>query len=139
MAEIKTKKTKESVATFLSRATDADRRADCRELVKIFEAATRAKGRMWGTSIVGFGDWSYANSRGDVNPWFMAGFSPRKSDLVLYLMGGRDARKAHLPKLGKHRVGGSCVYVKRLADVDRKVLTAMIRDSVKALKSKSRA
>lgn len=97
---------------------------------------TRAEPRMWGPSIVGFGDWHYVSESGREGDWFVAGFSPRKQDLTLYLMGGLDRHADHLTRLGKHKRGKGCLYLKRLADVELTVLETMIRDCVKYMKTK---
>ena len=130
MAELKTRKTKASVPAFLAGIADAEKRKDCKTLVKMMTSATKAKPAMWGSAIVGFGDYRYkgASSEGD---WFRVGFSPRKGALTIYLMGGLSQHGALLKKLGKHSASkGSCLYVKRLADVDAGVLTQLIHESV---------
>lgn len=137
MAELKTKPRTASVAAFLGRIADKERRADCTTVAAMMEQFTKAKPRMWGTSIVGFGDWHYVSpTSGREGDWFVAGFSPRKQDLTLYLMGGLEIHTAHLAKLGKYKRGKGCLYLKRLADVDVAVLKAMIRDCVKHMKAK---
>ena len=135
MAELKTKKTKESVPAFLSRIEDPEARKDCKTLVGLMQAATGAKARMWGTSIVGFGDYRYKSpATGREGDWFTMGFAPRKGTLTLYLMSGVSSHEALLRKLGKHKTGGSCLYIKRLGDVDGAVLKKLIRESAKAAK-----
>jgi hypothetical protein len=126
MAELKTKLTGESVDGFLERLPDGARRADCRKLVKLMRKATRSKPAMWGPSIVGFGRQTLHYPSGRDLDWFLAGFSPRKQDLVLYLLGGYEGQGALLKKLGKHKIGKSCLYVKRLEDVDLTVLGRLI-------------
>ncbi len=135
MAELKTKKTKESVPAFLSRIEDPEARKDCKTLVGLMQAATGAKAKMWGTSIVGFGDYRYKSpATGREGDWFTMGFAPRKGTLTLYLMSGVSSHEALLRKLGKHKTGGSCLYIKRLADVDGAVLKKLIRESAKTAK-----
>jgi hypothetical protein len=90
---------------------------------------------MWGPSIVGFGDYRYKGASGETD-WFLTGFSPRKRELTLYIMPGVERFPGHLAKLGKHKTGKSCLYIKRLGDVDTKVLTTLIEDSVKTMKGK---
>ncbi len=92
---------------------------------------------MWGTSIVGFGDYHYKSESGREGDWFVAGFSPRKKALVLYLMAGAQHEPALMKKLGKHKVGGGCLYIQQLADVDTKVLEELIVRSVRRLKSRA--
>jgi hypothetical protein len=131
MAENKTKPTEVSVSTFVDGIEDEGRRADAKTLIKLMQSATGQKPKMWGPSIVGFGTHHYYESgrEGDMP---IACFSPRKSELVLYSMMGFDGAEALLSKLGKHKTGKGCVYIKRLADVDHKVLEKMIQKSVAA-------
>ena len=129
MAELKTKKTRASVATFLQ-SVDESRRADCETLVKIMKQATKAEPVMWGPSIIGFGDLRYKGASGEMD-WFVTGFSPRKRDLTLYLMPGVQRYPGLLAKLGKHSTGKSCLYIKRLADVDMAVLEELVTTAVK--------
>jgi hypothetical protein len=132
MAELKTKPTKASVAAFLN-GVDADRRADCRALVRMMSDATGAKPKMWGSSIVGFGNHRYEYDSGRGGDWFMTGFSPRKRDLTLYLMPGVQRYPDLLAKLGKHSTGVGCLYIKRLADVDAAVLKELLARAVQNL------
>jgi hypothetical protein len=129
MAELKTKKTTASLADFLA-AVDGDRRKDCETIVRLMKKATKAAPALWGSSIVGFGTSSYRTADGKEHPWFVMGFSPRKANLALYL--GARAYPAILKKLGKHKLGGGCLYVNRLADVDVKVLEELIDASATA-------
>lgn len=133
----KTKATAASVPKFLA-GLDAARRADCEALVTMLRKVTKAEPRMWGPSIVGFGDHHMTYESGREVDWFVAGFSPRKSDLTIYLMGGARPDADLLGRLGKHRLGGGCLYIKRLEDVDTKVLEQIARASVKRLKEKSK-
>jgi len=130
-ATLKTQATTKSVTAFL-KTVDAGRRADCEALAEMMGKATGAPAVMWGTAIVGFGKFPYKYATGREGDWFQVGFSPRKTSLTLYMMGGRERRPKFLAKLGKHKVAGSCLHIKSLADVDRKVLAAMIADAVKA-------
>ena len=134
MAELKTKLTKASVDGFLKGVDDEGRRKDCLALVRLMKRAVKAEPRMWGSSIVGFGDWSYKNASGRENDWFLAGFSPRKAALTLYIYGGFDRYESLMAKLGKHKTSGSCLHIKRLADVDVAVLGALVAASVKHMK-----
>ncbi len=133
-AELKTKETGASVARFVD-AVEESRRADCRALVKMLERVTKSKARMWGSSIVGCGDYHYKYESGRESDWFMAGFSPRKKELVLYLMGGIQREPALLKRLGKHKTGKGCLYIKQLSDVDTKVLEQILVRGVRYLKS----
>jgi Domain of unknown function (DU1801) len=136
MAELKTKPTTASVTDFLNSVDDEERRSDCFAVVKIMQQAAGAKPKMWGPSIVGFGDYRYTNSRGVGVDWFLIGFSPRKRDLTLYLMPGSARRAELLRALGKHKTGKACVYIKQLADVDRDVLRTLVEDSVEHLQAR---
>src|SRR5215510_6168383 len=101
MAELKTKRTNASVKAFLDKVTDDDRRKDCQALVRMMKQATKAEPRMWGPSIIGFGDYRYKYPNGRENDWFMLGFSPRVQSITLYAMGGFDSEL--LKKLGKYK------------------------------------
>jgi len=138
MAELKTKLTDASVDKFLKGIKDEQTRTDCQQIVEIMRKATKAEPKMWGTSIVGFGDYHYKYESGRENDWFLVGFSPRKQNLTLYLMGGFDGHEELLKNLGKHSLGKGCLYIKKLEDVDTKVLKELITESVKAIK-KSKA
>ncbi|MBP7570207.1 MAG: DUF1801 domain-containing protein [Acidobacteria bacterium] len=129
MAENKTRPTRQSVASFL-RALPEERRADCRILADMMKELTGADGRMWGSAIVGFGDYHYKYASGREGDWFLTGFSPRKNDLTVYVMAGLDGYAEQLARLGKHKAGKSCLYLKRLADIDLGVLRAILADSI---------
>ncbi len=130
MAELKTKPTHSSVEGFLRAIPDEQRRLDCLEVARIMEEATGSKPKMWGTSIVGFGEYRYKYESGREGEWFLTGFSPRKNDLTLYIMAGFDRYEDLMSKLGRFKTGKSCLYLRRLEDVDNEVLTALIRESV---------
>ena len=130
VAELKTKPTAASVAAFLDAIPDDTRRADCRQVVEIMRNATGAEPRMWGPSIVGFGNYRYQGASGETE-WFLTGFSPRKQNLTLYIMAGFEQYDALLKKLGRHKTGKSCLYIKRLEDVDLPTLKKLIQQSVK--------
>ncbi|MEX2016059.1 MAG: hypothetical protein WD873_05425, partial [Candidatus Hydrogenedentales bacterium] len=112
MAELKTKKTTASVSQFINAIDDDQRRKDCKAIAAMMQKATKAKPRMWGPSIVGFGDFAYVNSAKEQHQWFQCGFSPRKAALTLYLMGGYSKDSATAKKLGKFKTGGGCLYIK---------------------------
>ena len=132
MGELKTKPTDASVSEFLARQ-DGARRADCEAIVRMMEAATGERAQMWGDAIVGFGRYAYTNSSKKTAEWPIVGFSPRKNDLTLYITPGFDGFTELMAKLGKHKVGKSCLYLKALADVDAKVLRKLIEGSVQAM------
>ena len=131
MAELKTKKTGASVSDFINAIDDERRRKECKTVVSIMQKVTNAKPRMWGSSIVGFGNHEYTNSTGKPQEWFQCGFSPRKAALTLYLMGGYPKDAASLKKIGNVKPGGSCLYIKSLDEVNLKALQAAIADSLK--------
>ena len=135
MAELKTQVTKASVAKFLDGIKDEKKRQDCHQLLKIMKKATKAEPKMWGTSIIGFGDYHYVYQSGREGDWFLTGFSPRVQNLTLYLMGGFDHDV--LKRLGKYKTGKGCLYINKLEDVDTKVLNELVTKSVK--KSKANA
>ena len=132
---IKTQKTERSVSEFLDTVADEGRRKDCQAIVRIMKRAVKAQPKMWGPSIIGFGDHSYKTANGKENPWFLFGFSPRKQDLTLYIMAGFERHDALMARLGKYKTGGSCLYIKRLADIDAKVLEDLIAASVTQMKA----
>jgi hypothetical protein len=136
VAEIKTKATGESVAAFINAIPEDQRRKDCRAIAAIMQKATKSKPKMWGTSIVGFGDFKYVNSAKETNSWFQCGFSPRKTALTLYLMGGYAKDATSLKKLGRVKTGGGCLYIKSLEDVNTSVLRSTIAQSLQRIKSK---
>jgi len=131
MAELKTVATKLSVDKFLNGIKDEKKRADCFEILKLMEKATKSKAKMWGTSIVGFGDQHLVYESGREVDWFVTGFSPRKQNLTLYLTGGLNQFGDLLKKLGKHSTGKGCLYINKLEDVDTKVLKELIAKSAK--------
>lgn len=131
MAELKTKKTTASVTAFIDAVENDVRRADAKTIMKLMREITGEKPAMWGPSIVGFG--AYEGSTG---PWPIVGFSPRKANLVLYIMPGFAQYDALLGKLGKHKTGASCLYVNKLADVDMDVLRKLVAQSVAAMRKK---
>ena len=133
MAELKTKPTEQSVTEFLNRIPDAQRREDCFAVAKIMQEITGSEPKMWGPSIVGFGSYRYKYDSGREGDWMMTGFSPRKQDLTLYLMMGFEKHGALLKDLGKHRTAKSCLYIKRLSDIDVPTLKKLIKASVKDL------
>ena len=133
MAELKTQVTRASVEKFLEGIKDERKRQDCYELLKIMKKATKAEPKMWGTSIIGFGDHHFIYESGREGDWFLTGFSPRAQNLTLYMMGGFD-REA-LKKLGRYKTGKGCLYINKLADVDIKALNELIAKSLKNSKA----
>ena len=129
MAENKTQRTQASVAAYLAAIPEPDRRRDAKALAALIRKATGEKPAMWGSSIVGYGEMTYEGSNGRTVDWFPVGFSPRKTALVLYLMGGIKAHADLLAELGPHKVGGGCLYLTRFEEIDTSVLTQLIRES----------
>jgi hypothetical protein len=136
MPDNKTQPTKLTVPAFLDAIADEARRADAKALVKLMQSATGEKPQMWGPSIVGFGACHYTYESGREGDMPLAGFSPRNAATVVYgLMAAEDAPSL-LAKLGKHTTGKGCVYIKKLADVDRGVLESLVLKSVAARRSR---
>jgi hypothetical protein len=136
VAELKTKQTTESVSAFLDRIADEGRREDCRAVVDIMQSVAKEEPRMWGTSIVGFGRYRYKYESGREGEWMITGFSPRKGDLTLYIMGGFDKFSDLMPNLGKYKTAKSCLYIKKLSDIDVNVLRKLVTKSVKLMAPK---
>jgi hypothetical protein len=136
MAENKTKPTKLSVAAFVAAITDSSRRADAKALVKLMQSAAGEKPQMWGPSIIGFGRYHYRYDSGREGDIPLIAFSPRKAATVLYGLTGASDSKAMLPKLGKHTTGKGCLYIKKLSDVDQRVLQSMIAKSLAATRTR---
>lgn len=137
-AELKTKVNEASVESFLNSVKDEQARADCFEILKIMKQVTKEEPKMWGSSIVGFGSYHYKGASGREGDWMLTGFSPRKQNLTLYLMGGFDAHADLLKKLGKHKTSVGCLYIKKLEDVDKKVLKELVVETVKTMKKISK-
>lgn len=135
--DLKTRPTNASVAAFLNAIEDPDRRRDCKAIAQLMKRVTGAKPKMWGPSIVGYGSYHYRYASGREGEWPLAGFSPRKNDLTLYIMSGFRGQQALLKKLGKHQTGKACLYLKRLADVDLDVLEELVRRSVEHKRAES--
>ena len=136
MAELKTKQTTASVSGFFDTIEDEERRADCRAVAKIMQKVTGEPPKMWGPSIVAFGKHRFKYESGRELDWFICGFSPRKRDLTLYIVPGFAQYTDLMSQLGKHKTGQSCLYIKRLADVDPGVLETLIERSVEHMRAK---
>jgi uncharacterized protein DUF1801 len=136
VAELKTKQTEESVSAFLSKIADKKRREDCLAVVDIMRDVTKEEPNMWGSSIVGFGRYRYKYESGREGEWMITGFSPRKSDLTLYITPGFEPFADVMKRLGKYKTGKSCLYIKRLADVDLDVLKELVTRSIDKMAAK---
>jgi hypothetical protein len=126
MAENKTKATDASVADYLAAIDDEARRKDCEALADLMAKATKQPARMWGASIVGFGSYHYRYTSGREGDTCVVGFSSRKGDISMYGLNAAEGAAELLPTLGKHKAGKGCVYIKRLSDVDLKVLEKLV-------------
>jgi len=136
MAELKTQANDASVAGFLKGIADPQKRADCKAIAKMMRAATGKRAKMWGAGIVGFGRYRYRYASGRSGEFMLTGFSPRAQNISVYIMPGFSRFGALLKKLGKHSTGKSCLYMKRLADVDASILERLIRESVEEMRRK---
>lgn len=130
MAEPKTQRTKASVSAFIAAVEDETRRKDAKAVDKMMREITGERPAMWGPSIIGYGEWKTPSG-----PWPRLGFSPRKSNLVLYVMDGYD-KEPLMKKLGKHKTGRSCLYINKLADVDEGVLRQIVVNGWKIMAKK---
>ncbi len=131
MAQLKTRPNDESVEAFLESVDDETKRRDCLTLLSLMQEETGHEPKMWGGSIVGFGSYHYKYASGREGDWFLTGFSPRKQALSLYIMAGFSRYEDFLERLGKHKTGKSCLYVKTLDDVDLDVLRELVRESAR--------
>ena len=136
-AEVKTKVNDASVTDFLNRVTDEQKRKDSFEILKLMGQVAKEDARMWGSSIVGFGSYHYKGASGREGDWMLIGFSPRKQNITLYIMPGFEGYPALMQKLGKHTTGKSCLYIKRLSDVNVEVLKELMAESLKVMKKSS--
>ena len=134
MAELKTRPNTASVTAFINSIDDKQKKADARKVASMMRKATGTRAKMWGTSIVGYGKYRYTNSAGKDFEWMLTGFSPRKQALTVYIMPGFSRFDALMKKLGKYKTGKSCLYIKRLTDVDQAVLQELIERSVKRMR-----
>jgi hypothetical protein len=136
MADNKTKPTQLSVTAYIDALPDPAARADAKALVKLMRSATGEKPKMWGGSIIGFGSYHYVYDSGREGDMPVVGFSPRKAATVLYGLRGAEEVEELLAKLGKHTTGKGCLYIKKLADVDPKVLEKLVTGSVAAKRAR---
>ena len=134
MAELKTKETRASVSQFLSTIEDGQKRADCKAISKMMREATGKTAKMWGKAIVGFDKYDYTYASGRSGTFMITGFSPRAQNITIYIMPGFSKFGALMKKLGKYKTGKSCLYIKRLEDVDEKVLMRLIRESIREMR-----
>ena len=136
MADNKTVATNSSVEDFIDSIDRAQQQADSRDMIVLMRKLTGHEPRLWGNSMVGFGSYHYRYESGREGDFFLTGFSPRKSAFTFYIMPGLERYEARLNKLGPHKTGKSCLYLKNLDAIDRDVLEEIIRDSVEYMREK---
>jgi len=134
-AQVKTQRSKASVAGFIAAVDDDARRADANAIDEMLREVTGEKPAMWGPTIVGYGSYKHTNTMGEAS-WPKIAFSPRKGATVLYIVPGFLASDPLMKRLGKYKIGKSCLYVNKLADVDRKVLRELVTRSWKHMSEK---
>jgi hypothetical protein len=138
MPENKTKPTDASVDDYIASRANAQQKADCRELMALLKRVTRQTPRMWGPSIVGYGSYRYTYDSGRTGEAPLTGFAIRGRELVVYLVPEEEGRGSLLSRLGKHKMGKSCLYFKQLADLDKSVLEKLVAGSIAELKRRYR-
>jgi len=136
MTQNKTQKTNENVRLFLSSVAEEQKREDSYTLLNLMGEITQAKPHLWGTSIVGFGEYHYKYKTGREGDWFLTGFAPRKQALTLYLMCDLSHDGLDFTGLGKYKLGKVCLYIKRLSDINLAVLKKIIQDSIRIIEEK---
>ena len=136
MARNKTVATNTPVEKFIESIEQEQKRADSRQMIALMRKLTGKEPRLWGSSLVGFGSYHYRYESGREGDFFLTGFSPRKSAFTVYIMPGFERYKALMKKLGPHRTGKSCLYLKNLDAIDRDVLEEIIRDSIAYMREK---
>jgi hypothetical protein len=136
MGELKTKVNDASVEAFLNGVEDAKKREDSFTILKLMQEITGEAPRMWGDSIVGFGSYHYKYASGQEGDWLITGFSPRKQAITLYIMDGLDNHKEKLGAFGKFKTGKSCLYIKKLEDVNLEILKELVRNSIESINRK---
>ena len=134
MPENKTTPTKKSVTEFVNGIEDRQRRSDLKQVAAMMRRATGSRAKMWGATIIGFGTYHYKYDSGREGDFMITGLSPRKQSLTVYIMPGFSRFEPLMKKLGKYKTGKSCLYIKRLADVDEEVLEQLIEKSVKHMR-----
>lgn len=132
--ELKTKPTNQDVTEYINQVEDLQKRADCFEILKMMQAESGEKPVMWGTSIIGFGLYSYKYASGQKGDWPRIGFSPRKDNITLYLLPGFVERTELLDKLGKFKNSKACLYIKKLSDIDQNILKELIKYTIREMK-----
>lgn len=136
MSELKTRPTRASVARFIGSIEDERQRKDAKRIDQIMRSVTGSNPVLWGSSLVGYGRYDYRYASGREGSWFLTGFSPRKRNLVIYVMSGFSTEPALMRRLGRHKTGRSCLYLRKLDDVDLDVLTELVRRSVEKIRKR---
>jgi len=136
MAENKTTRNRNDVMDFLKGIQEEKKRQDTLVLLELFQETTGLKPEMWGSGIIGYGTYHYRYESGREGDFFLTGFSPRKQSLTIYIMPGFDRFPEMMKKIGKHKTGKSCLYVKKLEDIDMEVLKNLIRASLDYMNEK---
>lgn len=136
MADLKTKPTPANVAEYLAARTEGQRLADCQTLIGMMREATGEEPKLWGPGLIGFGQYHYKYATGREGDWPLVGFAPRKTDLTVYIMAGFESFAPLMARLGKYKTGKSCLYLKRLADVDLDALRELIHASIQATRAR---
>lgn len=136
MADLKTKISQASVDDFLDGIKNDQKRSDCKEIARMIEKAIGCKPKMWGPSIVGYGEYHFKYESGREGDWMRVGFAPRAQNISLYIMDGFGKYDELMSQLGKHKTGKSCLYIKRLSDIDRDILRQLIEGSLKHFEEK---
>jgi len=136
MTELKTKMNDSNIVEFLNGIANEDRKKDCFKLLEIMKQCTDETPKMWGKSIVGFGSYHYKYDSGREGDWFLTGFSPRKQNLTIYITAGFKEYDEIMKKLGKYKTGSSCLYVKKLSDIDIDELKILVEKSVAFMKKR---
>jgi len=135
MSYLKTKENNEDVFNYLNTVECATKKEDCFQLVEKLESISGFKAKMWGNRIVGFGSYTYKTKAGKEGEWFLIGFTPNKDKISLHLMHGLENETVLLSKLGKHKIGKGCLYIKKLVDVDMTILNELMTTSYKSNKA----
>ena len=136
MSTLKTRPSGLRVADYLDGVDDPQRRADCRQLIRLLREETGKRATMWGDSLVGFGRYSYTTGSGHSGTWPITGCAARKRNLTVYIMPGFSGYGDLLARLGKHKTAKSCLYINRLSDVDQSVLRELVRRSVADMRAR---
>ena len=136
MGELKTKKNNTSVEAYINAVEDEKKRSDCLVVDKLMREVTGEDGAMWGAGIVGYGSYHYVYASGQEGDWMATGFAARKQALTLYIMSGFNRYDELMKKLGKYKIGKSCLYIKKLEDIDISVLRVLLSESYEHIKKK---